>query len=69
MILTRLTNCAAILIFAASASVVAQERWQRLPPQRDAYFYTPRNKLEEFESRESTLLIKVSRTHRARRVA
>jgi hypothetical protein len=58
MILTRFMNCAAILIFAASASVVAQERWQRLPPQRDTYFYTPRNKLEEFESRESTLLVK-----------
>ena len=58
MTLTRLTKCAAMLVFAASGSVVAQERWQRLPPPRDAYFYAPRNKLEEFESRESTLLIK-----------
>ncbi len=40
------------------ASVCAQERWQRLPKQRDANFYAPRNKLEEFESRNSTLLIK-----------
>lgn len=58
MTLTRLTKCAAIVMLAASGSVLAQERWQRLPPQRDAYFYAPRNKLEEFESRESTLLIK-----------
>ena len=58
MTLTRFTKCAAVLLFAASGSVVAQERWQRLPPPRDAYFYAPRNKLEEFESRESTLLIK-----------
>lgn len=58
MILTRVMKCAAILLFTVSGTVVAQERWQRLPPQRDAYFYAPRNKLEEFESRESTLLIK-----------
>ena len=58
MTLTRLTKCAAIVMLAASGSVMGQERWQRLPPTRDAYFYTPRNKLEEFESRESTLLIK-----------
>jgi hypothetical protein len=51
-------KCAALLVFAVSGTVVAQERWQRLPPPRDAYFYAPRNKLEEFESRESTLLIK-----------
>jgi hypothetical protein len=38
--------------------VSAQERWQRLPPQRDIQFYEPRNMLEEFESRNSTLLIK-----------
>ncbi len=58
MTLIRLSKCAAILIMAASGAVVAQERWQRLPPQRDAYFYAPRNKLEELESRQSTLLIK-----------
>ena len=58
MALTRFTKCAAVLLFAACGSVVAQERWQRLPPPRDAYFYAPRNKLEEFESHESTLLIK-----------
>jgi hypothetical protein len=58
MTLIRLSQCAALLILAASGTVVAQERWQRLPPQRDAYFYAPRNKLEEFESRQSTLLIK-----------
>ncbi len=58
MILTRLMKCAAVLLFAVYGTVVAQERWQRLPPTRDAYFYAPRNKLEEFESRQSTLLIK-----------
>src|SRR5204863_4941362 len=55
---TRLLSLSALVIAASFGSVVAQERWQRLPPTRDAYFYAPRNKLEEFESRESTLLIK-----------
>jgi hypothetical protein len=45
-----------MLLFCGA--VCAQERWQRLPRQRDAEFYAPRNKLEEFESRNSTLLIK-----------
>ena len=58
MTLIRLIKCMAIIAFAASTSVIAQERWQRLPPPRDAYFYAPRNKLEEFESRNSTLVIK-----------
>jgi hypothetical protein len=58
MKLTRLLTMAAILFAAGSTCVVAQERWRRLPPQRDANFYAPRNKLEEFESRESAVLIK-----------
>lgn len=57
MSLTRLLPIAAFGIFAA-IPVWSQERWQRLPPPRDAQFYAPRNKLEEFESRTSTLLIK-----------
>lgn len=57
MKLARLLLMAAIP-FATSNLVIAQERWQRLPPARDAQFYAPRNKLEEMEARESTLLIK-----------
>jgi hypothetical protein len=47
-----------IMMFASCGFVCAQERWQRLPPERNGEFYAPRNKLEEFESRNSTLLIK-----------
>jgi hypothetical protein len=49
---------AAMFIIGSAIPVLSQERWQRLPPPRDAQFYAPRNKLEEFESRTSTLLIK-----------
>ena len=58
MRLTRSIAIAATVFAASAVSVCAQERWQRLPRQRDAEFYAPRNKLEEFESRNSTLLIK-----------
>ncbi len=58
MKLTRLLALAAVLLAGCSTGVVAQERWRRLPPQRDANFYAPRNKLEEFESRPSAVLIK-----------
>ena len=58
MYLARSITAGAILFAAASTSAFAQERWQRLPPPRDDQFYSPRNKLEEFESRPSTLLIK-----------
>jgi hypothetical protein len=57
MKLTRLLTIAGIL-FVGFSTCIAQERWRRLPRERDAQFYTPRNKLEEFESRESTVLIK-----------
>lgn len=57
MKLTRILTIAAIL-FAGFTCAVAQERWRRLPPERDANFYAPRNKLEEFESRQSTVIIK-----------
>ena len=47
------------LIFAASfGSVCAQRRWERIPPPRDPQFYEPRNKLEEIESRQETILVK-----------
>ena len=49
---------AAVFVIGWSSCVAAQERWQRLPPARDVQFYAPRNKLEEFESRTSVVLIK-----------
>jgi len=55
---TRLLSISALLIAASFGSVCAQERWQRLPPTRDAQFYAPRNSLEEFESRPQAVLIK-----------
>ena len=58
MKLTRLLTIAAILFAGCFTSVVAQERWRRLPPERDDHFYAPRNKLEEFEARLSTVVIK-----------
>jgi hypothetical protein len=47
-----------IVFIAGCASVQAQRRWQRLPPPRDPQFYEPRNKLEDFDGRMETLLIK-----------
>ena len=58
MSLTRSCMFATLVIGASCLSVPAQERWQRLPRMRDEQFYAPRNKLEEFETRDSTLLIK-----------
>src|SRR2546423_6548798 len=49
---------ATLVIAASFASVHAQRRWQRLPPPRDPQFYEPRNKLEDFDGRMETLLIK-----------
>jgi hypothetical protein len=46
------------LLVAASFGSVAGQRRERIPPPRDQQFYEPRNKLEEFESRLGTLLIK-----------
>ncbi len=59
---TRSLLLSALLIAACFGSVCAQRRWERLPPPRDPQFYEPRNKLEEFESRMETILIK-GRTH------
>ncbi len=48
----------ALIIAASFGSARAQRRWERVPPPRDPQFYVPRNKLEEFESRMETILIK-----------
>ena len=48
----------ALIIAASFGSVCAQRRWERLPPPRDPQFYEPRNKLEDFEGRIETILIK-----------
>ena len=55
---TRSLILSALLIAASFGSVCAQRRWERVPPPRDPHFYEPRNKLEEFESRLGTILIK-----------
>jgi hypothetical protein len=47
-----------LFLFTLATSAMAQERWQRLPVTRDVQFYAARNKLEEFESRQSVLLVK-----------
>lgn len=58
MIPTRLLIISALILGASFSSVYAQGRWQRLPAPRDPQFYVPRNKLEEFDSRIETILIK-----------
>ena len=47
-----------MIFLSASVPVHAQRRWQRLPAPRDPQFYEPRNKLEDFDGRMETLLIK-----------
>ncbi len=48
----------ALIVVASFGSVCAQRRWERVQPPRDPQFYEPRNKLEDFESRLETILIK-----------
>jgi hypothetical protein len=55
---TRSLLLSALIIAASFGSVCAQRRWERLPPPRDPQFYEPRNRLEEFESRMETVLVK-----------
>src|SRR6266446_6533456 len=55
---TRSLLLSTIVIAGCFGSVCAQRRWERVPPPRDPQFYEPRNKLEEFESRIETILIK-----------
>ncbi len=57
MKLTRSLILAALTIAACFGSVYAQRR-DRLPALRDPQFYAPRNKLEEFEGRLDTILLK-----------
>jgi len=47
-----------LIIVVSCCSIHAQRRFERLPAPRDPQFYVPRNKLEDFESRTETLLIK-----------
>jgi len=47
-----------LLVLFVPVSAQAQRRWQRLPAPRDPQFYEPRNKLEDFEGRVETVLIK-----------
>ena len=47
-----------LMIVVSFGSVCAQRRWERLPAPRDPQFYEPRNKLEDFEGRMETILIK-----------
>jgi hypothetical protein len=58
MSLSRSLVLAAIVIAASFGSVCAQRRWERLPPPRDPQFYEPRNKLEDFDGRMETVLVK-----------
>ncbi|HXI24298.1 MAG TPA: hypothetical protein VNG71_10590 [Pyrinomonadaceae bacterium] len=58
MIPSRCLLLGLIVFLSASVPVEAQRRWQRLPAPRDPQFYEPRNKLEEFDGRMETLLIK-----------
>ncbi|MDX6575112.1 MAG: hypothetical protein QOE96_1065 [Blastocatellia bacterium] len=55
---TRSLLLSALVIAACFGSAGAQRRWERIPPPRDAQFYVPRNKLEDFEGRMETILIK-----------
>src|SRR5438876_8816190 len=48
----------AVVIASSFGSVCGQRRWERLPPPRDPQFYEPRNKLEDFDGRMETVLIK-----------
>ena len=47
----------AMVMMAATGTVDAQRR-DRLPAPRDPQFYAPRNKLEEYDTRVDTILIK-----------
>jgi hypothetical protein len=58
MIPTRSLLLAILLVFVSLSAVQAQRRRERLPPPRDPQFYEPRNKLEDFEGRVQTVLIK-----------
>jgi hypothetical protein len=54
----RLILFATAIVVTSTFTVQAQRRWERLPAPRDPQFYEPRNKLEDFEGRVETVLIK-----------
>src|SRR2546429_7596004 len=56
--MTRSLVLSVLIIATSFGSVRGQRRWERLPAPRDPQFYEPRNKLEDFEGRAETLLIK-----------
>ena len=58
MVSSRSLVLATLIIASSFFPVRAQRRWQRLPAPRDPQFYEPRNKLEDFDGRMETLLIK-----------
>jgi len=58
MTLTRSLILAGLMMAASCGAVCAQRRWERLPAPRDPQFYVPRNKLEDFDGRMETILIK-----------
>ena len=47
-----------LIVVVSCCSINGQRRFERLPAPRDPQFHEPRNKLEDFESRAETLLIK-----------
>jgi hypothetical protein len=47
-----------VMMLASVSAIEAQRRWERLPPPRDPQFYEPRNKLEDFDGRMETVLVK-----------
>jgi hypothetical protein len=58
MSLFRPTVLGLLLLAAGCVPAYAQRRWERFPAPRDPQFYQPRNKLEEFDGRMETILIK-----------
>ena len=58
MKLSRTLPLAILIVFVSLSAVEGQRRWERLPPPRDPQFYEPRNKLEDFEGRAQTVLVK-----------
>jgi hypothetical protein len=55
---TRSLLLAILMVLVSLSAVEGQRRRERLPPPRDPQFYEPRNKLEDFEGRVQTVLIK-----------
>jgi hypothetical protein len=54
----RLIFFATAIVVTSTFTIQAQRRWERLPAPRDPQFYEPRNKLEDFDGRVETVLIR-----------